>query len=429
MADVGLEFVSAVLSAREPAALAWVEEGDLSDMARTVYRWVVEYVRRYSSVPPFELVAQYTGVGLPPALGTLEHHADQVLNFAMLQAAGDELRAVAELLQAGKGREAIDALTGASRRLTANYAGATGEDESSLAESIQDLLQDYYRASSTESVVTGIPTPWQPLDQMTLGWQPGEFYTFLGRPHKGKTWIACLFADAARRAGVPVLFLSLEMSRLRIHRRLACIAAGVSYSLVRRGRLSPMHFDRYQRCLAALAQPTADVVVVGRRSVRSLATVETKIAETRPKLVIVDGFYNLRVDEKGSSSLKENERVAEQCWALKEASEGHQLPLIGVSQFNRTVGDEDTRASLRQTGFSDAMARDPDGSFAIFMPQALKAHSEAEIFCLKWREEDLAGTSLRIGFCTNRMDFGFRGYVDHEGRLSASPPGAVDLEF
>lgn len=427
-ADVGLEFVSSVIGARDPGALSLIEEGDLSEVAVPVYKFVAEYIRRYHQVPAFEIVTRWAGVMLPPAPGTVEHHADRVLNFAMIQATGGEVRGVAELLKAGKGREAIDAFTAASRRLVSDYSGAHGEDESSLAESIDELLTEYENASTSENEVTGVPTPWQPLNHLTLGWQPGEFYTFLGRPHMGKTWMTCVMVDAARRAGIPVLYLSLEMSRMRIHRRLAAIAAGCPYPGVRRGTLTPKQLTRYREALEYLRRPEAsDVVVVGRRSVRSLSTVETKIAENAPGLVIVDGFYNLRIDD--TKGMKENERVAEQCWALKEASEGFEVPLIGVSQFNRSVGDEDTRASLRQTGFSDAMARDPDGSFAIFMPPALKAVNECEIFCLKWREEDMAGTSLRVGFDTRAMDFGFRGYVDHEGRLTKDAPGQVALAF
>ena len=66
---------------------------------------------------------------------------------------------------------------------------------------------------STEGHVTGLPTGYDQLDQMTAGLQKGDLVIVAGRPSMGKTSLAMNIAEhAAISARVPVAIFSMEMS-------------------------------------------------------------------------------------------------------------------------------------------------------------------------------------------------------------------------
>ena len=76
------------------------------------------------------------------------------------------------------------------------------------------------RDSSIPRYVEGIPTGYEALDKITLGWQKGDMIIIGARPSVGKTAFALNLAYNVCKRNIPVLFFSLEMSDIRIGLRL-----------------------------------------------------------------------------------------------------------------------------------------------------------------------------------------------------------------
>ena len=95
------------------------------------------------------------------------------------------------------------------------------------------------------SGVTGVPSGFSMLDNLTGGFQPSDLIIIAGRPSMGKT---ALVLSAARNAaidhGVAVGFFSLEMSSQQLVLRLICAEARVNAHSVRTGRL---HEDQWRQ--------------------------------------------------------------------------------------------------------------------------------------------------------------------------------------
>lgn len=76
------------------------------------------------------------------------------------------------------------------------------------------------RDPSIPRYVEGIPTGYEDLDKITLGWQKGDMIIVGARPSVGKTAFALNLAYNVCKRGIPVLFFSLEMEDKRIGLRL-----------------------------------------------------------------------------------------------------------------------------------------------------------------------------------------------------------------
>ena len=109
--------------------------------------------------------------------------------------------------------------------------------QTSVFEAVQGNLRSDYKSVSAvleksmkriESVqnshgITGVPSGFESLDAVTMGWQPSNLVGIDARPSMGKTALALNFArNAAVRFGVPTAFFSLEMSDMELTDRPAC---------------------------------------------------------------------------------------------------------------------------------------------------------------------------------------------------------------
>jgi replicative DNA helicase len=98
---------------------------------------------------------------------------------------------------------------------------------------------------------TGIKTPWPRLTEMTGGWAPGDLIIVAGRPSMGKSVIALQQAYTSSSAGIGVAYISLEMSKESLIRRLVASISRVDAHRARSGFLSP---EERRRMLAAATE-------------------------------------------------------------------------------------------------------------------------------------------------------------------------------
>src|SRR3989339_41706 len=81
----------------------------------------------------------------------------------------------------------------------------------SVIKNVLDKIDSLYGKNQS---ITGVPTGYADLDNMTAGFQNSEFIILAARPSVGKTAFALNIAqDVAIRSKIPVAIFSLEMSK------------------------------------------------------------------------------------------------------------------------------------------------------------------------------------------------------------------------
>lgn len=100
---------------------------------------------------------------------------------------------------------------------------------------------------------TGLTAGFRDIDEMTTGFQPGNFVIVAARPGMGKTSFALNMAvAAAREESEPVAFFSLEMSNDELVQRLICSEARISMHDMRRGNIKTHHWEKISDAMGVL---------------------------------------------------------------------------------------------------------------------------------------------------------------------------------
>ena len=181
----------------------------------------VEYLAKImESVPSSANVTYYLGIV-----------KDKMLLREIITAAGEILEDAYD----GTG-ETSEKLDEAERRIFA----VTDKKITGSASVLKDLVTRAYEfiEKRTGGHVTGLPTGFFELDELTCGLQSGDMIIVAGRPSMGKTSLALNIAEHLGLAEkVPVGIFSLEMARQQLAERFLCSHSQIDAQLVRKGIL------------------------------------------------------------------------------------------------------------------------------------------------------------------------------------------------
>src|SRR5262245_35375839 len=120
-----------------------------------------------------------------------------------------------------------------------------------LARVIERIDHLYHRDNASD--VTGVPTGYGKLDEMTSGLQPGDLVIIAGRPSMGKTALALNIAEhVAVGNGLPVAIFSMEMSASQVATRMLGSIARVDQHKMRTGRLNDKEWGELSDAMGKL---------------------------------------------------------------------------------------------------------------------------------------------------------------------------------
>ena len=103
-----------------------------------------------------------------------------------------------------------------------------------IKEGIKTIEKLYER----KELVTGVPSGFERIDELTSGLQKSDLVIIAGRPSMGKTAFALDIAKhAALESGIPVAIFSLEMSKEQLAIRMLASEAKVDSQRIRKGFL------------------------------------------------------------------------------------------------------------------------------------------------------------------------------------------------
>ena len=118
---------------------------------------------------------------------------------------------------------------------------------------VEQAVKILQKASAQKGGLTGIPTGYTKLDEMTAGWQNSDLVIIAGRPAMGKTAFALSLAkNIAVDYQVPVAFFSLEMSNVQLVNRLISNVCELEGSKILNANLDDEEWQRLDRNIRKL---------------------------------------------------------------------------------------------------------------------------------------------------------------------------------
>ena len=113
---------------------------------------------------------------------------------------------------------------------------------------IKNAIDVIQKAAANKDGLTGVPTGYHKLDDITSGWQPSDLVIIAGRPAMGKTSFALSMAkNIAADYKVPMAFFSLEMSNVQLVNRLISNVCEIQGSKILNGQLQRDEWDRLDK--------------------------------------------------------------------------------------------------------------------------------------------------------------------------------------
>ncbi len=235
---------------------------------------------------------------------------------------------------------------------------------------IGELVDSGYQIIETlqaqRGLVTGVPSGFTDLDELTSGFQKSDLIIVAARPAMGKTSLVLNMAmNAATEADKSIGIFSLEMSKEQLFLRLLTSEARVDQHRFRGGYLGEQDYQRLVDAFARLHDAKVfidDTPSVGILEMR--AKCRRLKMEHGLDMIVVD--YLQLMQGRGRFESRQQE-LASISRALKILAKELDVPIIALSQLSRaTETRSDHRPQLSDLRESGALEQDADVVMFIF---------------------------------------------------------------
>jgi replicative DNA helicase len=239
---------------------------------------------------------------------------------------------------------------------------------------MRDLVKDSFpkieQLFEQKRLVTGVPTGFVDLDEMTRGLQPGDLIIVAARPSMGKTSLVLNIAQyVAIQPEHTVGFFSLEMSKESLFLRLLTSEAQIDSHRLMSGAIGQKDYGRISHALESLSAMRLfidDTANVGVMEMRAKARRLQK--EHRLSLLVVD--YIQLMSGRGRFENRTLE-LASISRSLKGLAKELGVPIVVLSQLSRAPESRsDHRPQLSDLRESGALEQDADVVVLIYREDA-----------------------------------------------------------
>lgn len=207
--------------------------------------------------------------------------------------------------------------------------------------------------------ITGTPSGFKKLDDMTSGFQKGDLIVLAARPSMGKTALALSIAAHATQADQTVGFFSLEMSAEQLTLRLLSTQSGVAHHHIRNANVTSDEWVALTNVAAHLAHMKLFIDDTAMVSIMELRTKVRKLkVEQNLGFLVVDYLQLLHGSKRFENRHQE---VSEISRSLKALAKEVGVPILALSQLSRAVESRmDKRPILSDLRESGAIEQDAD---------------------------------------------------------------------
>jgi len=207
-----------------------------------------------------------------------------------------------------------------------------------------------------------------------FGFQKQEMTVLAGRPSCGKTALALNITEAVAlpTRGQPagaVLFFSLEMSGQLLGQRLLCARARVNSKMVRDGmiKIGSGEMGRLEQAEAEISASKIFIDDASSPTVMEIRAKARRVHVRHPLSMIVVDYLQL-IAPMNAKVLRE-QQVAEASRGLKALAKELDIPVIVLSQLNRSADAESRKPRLSDLRESGAIEQDADVVMMLYRPK------------------------------------------------------------
>ena len=330
----------------------------------------------------------HTLTGIVPTAANAGFYSTIVAEKAVLRRLVEAGTRIVQMGYASEG-EVVDLVNNAQAEIYGVMGGVEAEDFVPLTVAVTTAIDEIEAARGRDGSMTGVPTGFAELDELTNGLHGGQLIIVAARPALGKSTLALDFARAASiKHDMPSIFFSLEMGRSEIAMRLLSAEAAVPLQSMRKGTL---HTEDWTKIASTRGQINDAPLYIDDSPNMTLVEIRAKCRRLKQKvglkMVIIDYLQLMTSGKKVESRQQE---VSEFSRALKLLAKELQVPVIALSQLNRGPEQRsDKMPALSDLRESGSLEQDADMVILLHRDSAYEKEStrpgEADLIVAKHR--------------------------------------------
>ncbi|MDR1273531.1 MAG: replicative DNA helicase [Odoribacteraceae bacterium] len=271
---------------------------------------------------------------------------------------------------------------------------------------IDQAVKNIEAAGARPDGMSGIPSGFVALDEITSGWQPSDLVIIAARPSMGKTaFVLSMARNMAVEHGVPIAVFSLEMSSIQLVNRLISSETELGSEKIRNGRLTTADWQQLHAKIARLVKAPIYVDDTPALSIFELRAKCRRLQQRYGIKALVIDYLQLMTAGADTRGNREQE-VSTISRQLKIIAKELNIPVIALSQLNRGLEQRDIKkpmlSDLRESG---AIEQDADMVIFIHRPERFGVETDdegnslrgiAEIIIAKHRNGAVGDVVLRF---------------------------------
>jgi len=406
--DFTQSLVRAILDGGKPAYREFLSRAIPPEILQGVAAPALEYIAthfsQYGTLPAVGVIEGKLGIPIPPAMDgcTAGFWADEILKNAIGNEVKRSVDTAMDLLKNQKNIESFEELQQAIYRIQHLQVGSADSRVTSMFDEGPNVWDYYLRMEAGER---GIMTPWATMNDTTLGFNKEELILFVARSGIGKTFASLMLAEYASTGYKlwtkvrdehghygpltevsrkhKVLYVTTEMSKMRIALRFFALKEKLPFGRVRSGQLTVFEREKLEKATKNILNEKGLTVVGGNFDFR-VETLAAAIDEAAPEMVIIDGIYLIKVPGKDRI-----EQAANAFSEVKRLTMSKKLPIVVTSQFNREVKkNQAATATAESIALTDAAVWHSTLIFGLVQTDDNKKEKRMQVKQLKVRDGD-----------------------------------------
>jgi replicative DNA helicase len=359
------ELISAVCKNKDISTILADNSDDLFVSHKDIWEGLKSYYYKFRAVPEVGILQdKFKDFEPVETKGETGYYLDKLKN----EFVGNKLKTI--LMQAGSSlkEDAPSRVLGTMQSQLANLSRYTNNVKD-LDITDLDSAERHYESVRTRSLAMGgspgILTGFDAIDKAyPTGMAPGHLIVAIGWPGRGKTWFTSYLACKAWEQGFKPMIVSLEMAPENMRDRIYTMLGS---GLFRASDLSKgdINIDDFKTWGKKKTEGKNSFILVSNEGAGEVtpATIQGKIDQHKPDLVILD-YHQLFNDNKRSNSEVERNRNISRDFKLLAVTNG--IPIIDITAATADdISDQKEPPMMSQVAWSKAIEYDADMAIAI----------------------------------------------------------------
>ncbi len=235
---------------------------------------------------------------------------------------------------------------------------------------LKQAMSQINASAQRTSGLSGIPSGYEKLDELTGGWQNSDLIIIAARPAMGKTaFVLSMAKNMAVDNNIPTAIFSLEMSNVQLVNRMISNVCEITGDKIRSGKLEDDESARLESKINLMYGAPLYVDETPGLSISELRTKARRLVREHQVGIIIIDYLQL-MNATGMKFGSREQEVSTISRNLKALAKELSIPIIALSQLNRsTETREDKRPVLSDLRESGAIEQDADFVAFIHRPE------------------------------------------------------------